>query len=691
MCSQPDLFGSNIIEKKGNSAKKDIKLRITTLCELIKKYDFAYYVEAESIISDREYDVLFRELVDLETEHPDLALPDSPTRRVGGETLKEFTQIRHAKPMLSLANTYSMKEIEAFDNRIRESLDSSDYQYVAELKFDGVALSLTYENCELKHAVTRGDGVMGDDVSLNIKTIRSLPLVVEPVIFDGKEIRNFEVRGEVYMIVSDFNDINLEREEAGEKIYANPRNLTAGTLKSLDSKQVAKRKLQIVCYYLDTEDTRLRSHYENIKLLGKMGFPIGEHIGICKDLTEVTDFLNKWDKERNNLGFEIDGVVLKLDLLRHQESLGFVARSPKWAVAYKYEAESAETILKDITLQVGRTGAITPVAELEPVFLSGSTISRATLHNADYIEKIGIRIGDTVIIQKGGEVIPKVVGVVIDKRPVDSVHFEFPELCPCELKSPIIRPEGEANHYCNHPECPWQIRRRIEHFAERNAMNIDGLGEKAVEQFVQIGLLKNIADVYELNFKRDELLGLGGWREKSIDNLIAGIEESKKQSYEKVLYAIGIRFIGEGAAKLLAKNFRTIEDLARADTEKLKSVHEIGDRMAESVFSFFADEKEKEIIDRLKKAGLQFEKAENAEESDNRFGGVTFVLTGELVSMPRGKAKEIIEKYGGRVSGSVSKKTGYVVVGADPGSKYENAVKLGLKILNEEEFLEIIK
>jgi DNA ligase (NAD+) len=688
MSIQSNLFDSN---NYYNNANSEIREKIDKLSTLIRQYDNAYYIDAEPLVSDREYDAIFRELQDLEKQYPEFAKADSPTKRVGGNPLKEFNQIKHEKSMLSLANTYSIEEIEDFDRKIRQELDTAEYQYVAELKYDGVAISLRYEDCELKYAVTRGDGIYGDDITLNIKTIRSLPLKIDPIKMNDKEIRNFEIRGEIYMNIADFDQINQEREAEGEKTYANPRNLTAGTLKSLDSKQVAKRKLQIVCYYLDTEDAVLSSHFENIQLLKKAGFPTGENTVLCKNLDDIKEFLNEWDQKKNDLPFQIDGAVLKLDSLKQQDIMGFIARSPKWAVAYKYEAESAETLLKDITLQVGRTGAITPVAELEPVFLSGSTISRASLHNADYISDRDIRIGDTVIIQKGGEVIPKVVGVNLAKRQIDSKVYIFPELCPCELKSDLTRPEGEANHYCNHPECPWQIKRRIEYFASRTAMNIDGLGEKAVDQFVTAGLLKNIADIYDLPTKREEIMLLDRWGEKSIDSLFAGIEASKKQSFDKVLFAIGIRFVGEGAAKILANNFNHIDKLALADKEQLTALREIGARIAESVLDFFKDEKEMEIIARLRKSGLQFEKEIDESINDKRFEGMTFVLTGELETMTRTQAKETIEKYGGRASSSVSKKTSYLVAGANAGSKYENAVKLGVKILSETEFSELIK
>ncbi|MGA2298438.1 MAG: NAD-dependent DNA ligase LigA [FCB group bacterium] len=666
--------------------------KIEELKELINKLDKAYYVDAEPLVPDREYDKIFQELISLEKQYPKLITLDSPTQRVGGDILKNFTQVQHSKPMLSLANTYSRDEVIDFDRRVKENLETDDYNYVAELKFDGVAISLKYIKGKLSVAATRGDGISGDDITSNIKTIRGIPLKVIEILYKSKPVEDFEVRGEVYMLEKDFIKINEQRIENGEKIFANPRNLTAGTLKQLDSKMVAKRPLNMVCYYLDAPEFILESHIENLDILKRMGLPVSPYSKLCKNLDDVFNFIDEWGSKRYELPFQIDGVVIKVESLRQQEALGAVARSPRWAIAYKYEAESAETILKNITLQVGRTGIITPVAELEPVFVSGSTISRATLHNADYIAERDIRIGDTVLIEKGGEVIPKVTGVVLEKRPENLVRFSFPEFCPCNLKSTIQRPEGEANYFCDNPECPWQIRRRIEHFASRNAMNIDGLGEKAVEQFVEMEFLKNVADIYDLHNYRDKIQSLERWGDKSIDNLLSGIEKSKVQPFHRVLFGLGIRFIGEGAAKLLANNFLTIDKLAAASKEELISVNEIGEKMAESVINFFQSEIQKEIMHRLQNAGLKFETDISKDETVNKkFIGKTFVLTGELSSMTRNEAKFKIETLGGKVTATVSKNTSYVVTGENPGSKYNNAVKLGIKILNEPDFLEIIK
>ncbi|MCL5991414.1 MAG: NAD-dependent DNA ligase LigA, partial [Bacteroidetes bacterium] len=491
--------------------------RIIVLREQIKKHDNAYYIEAQPTITDKEYDELFRELQRLEQKYPQLITKDSPTQRIGSDAVKEFERVNHDKPMLSLSNTYSEVEVRDFDRRVREALPNEEINYVAELKYDGVALSLKYKDGKLDCAVTRGDGFAGDDITENVKTIRNIPLSVTNLKIDGKEIINFEVRGEVYLTEKDFLRINELREEAGEKIYANPRNLTAGTLKLLDPKLVSQRPLKFVCYYFDSSEINFNSHHENIKIIKQLGFQIGESVELYSNLDDVFAFIKTWERKRNELGFQIDGIVLKVDSIKQQEILGTVARSPRWAIAYKYEAENAHTLLKDITLQVGRTGIITPVAELEPVFLAGSTISRATLHNADYISERDIRIGDTVVIEKGGEVIPKVTKVVLEKRTPDAIEFKFPDVCPCDLKSPISRLEGEASYLCIHPECPWQIRRLIEHFASRNGMNIEGLGEKVVGQFVELGYLKNVADIYSLHQYMDEIKNLDRWGEKSTD------------------------------------------------------------------------------------------------------------------------------------------------------------------------------
>jgi DNA ligase (NAD+) len=667
------------------------KSRITELRSLIREYDRAYYQEAKSLVSDREYDKLFRELQDLEEAHPELRSPDSPTQRVGGEPVSEFENVAHEVPMLSLQNTYSREEVEDFDSRVKRLLERADVEYSVELKFDGVALSLVYRDCRLERAVTRGDGYTGDVITNNVRTIRDIPLVCEPIPAGDTALRDFEVRGEVFMTREDFDRINREREERGDALYANPRNTTAGTLKLLDPKIVAARRLRMFCYFLCAEGATLNSHFENVGLIKAAGFPVNEAYRTCRNVDEIFEFISEWQQKRPGLPFDIDGVVIKVNSLRDQENLGFVARSPRWAIAYKYEAESAETLLKKINIQIGRQGTATPVAELEPVLLAGSTVKRATLHNYDFIREKDIREGDTVSIEKGGDIIPKVTAVNFEKRPDDSVEFEFPKLCICPKQSELVRPDGEANYYCEHPECPWQVRRKIEHFASRNAMDIEGLGEKVVEQFVELEFLKNIADVYGLAKHREKILELDRWGEKSVDNLLAAIEKSKEQPFEKVLYSLGIRFIGEGGAKLLAKEFRGIDVLASASREQLTAVNEIGEKMADSILAFFADEKQREIISRLKSSGLNFKaEYEEKDESELQLNGLTFVFTGELEAMSRPEAAKKVEALGGKETKSVSKKTNYVVVGANPGSKYDKAKKLGVNILNEKEFLELI-
>lgn len=673
-----------LIDKYRLATKAEEK--ISYLREIINVCDHYYYIEDESLISDREYDRFFSELLELERQYPELVTPDSPTQRVGGEPLKYFENVQHRKPMLSLANTYSFEEVRDFDRRVRELLEGDNVEYFVELKFDGVAISLHYEDLLFTLAVTRGDGFSGDNVTQNLRTVKNLPLRAKEVEYNGKVLRNFEVRGEVYMLADDFLRINRERISKGEKTYANPRNLTSGTLKLLDPRQVAERPLRIVCYYLDTDDVRLRSQSENIELLNKMGFSVSKYSGLCRNIDEVFEYINKWENKKEELPFQIDGIVIKVNSLRQQERLGAVARSPRWAVAYKYEAEKAETVLKGITLQVGRTGIVTPVAELEPVFLAGSTISRATLHNADYIEGLDLRIGDTVLVEKGGEVIPKVTGVVLEKRPPEATKFVFPEHCDCGLKGRLVRPIGEVAYYCEHPECPWQLRRRIEHFVVRDAMDIEGMGEKVIDQLVSLGYLKNIASIYELKNYRNELISLDRWGEKKVDNLLQAIEESKKRQLHRLIFGLGIRFIGVGAAKLLANHFRTLDKLQEATKDELLSIYEIGEKMAQSIIDFFNDEKELAIIQRLKESGLNTVE-EISEEIAKPLEGLTFVLTGELRAFTRSEIKAKIESLGGKVAGSVSKKTNYVVVGENPGSKYTEALKLGIKVLREEDLV----
>jgi DNA ligase (NAD+) len=685
------LFGEEENSSMQDESRNNpITSRLEELRQLIRKYDKAYYVNAQSLITDKEYDELFRELQDIERANPELITPDSPTQRVGGEPLKEFTQITHARQMMSLGNTYSEDEVRDFDRRVRQGLEGQEVDYVCELKYDGVAVSLVYENYQLKYAATRGDGIVGDDITANVKTIPSVPLVVNQVEVNGIALRNFEVRGEVFMLNSVFLKLNQEREEQGEKTYANPRNTTAGTLKLLSAKEVAKRPLQIVCYFLATDDVELESHHSNINILSDMGFAVGNATSIQHSIDGVFDFIAQYEDKREELPFMIDGIVIKVDSLRQQRELGSVARSPRWAIAYKYEAKKATTQLLGISLQVGRTGAVTPVAELQPVLLAGSTISRATLHNEDYIKELDLRIGDTVVIEKGGEVIPKVLRVELEKRNDSAQLWSMPHHCPCDIQSQLHRNEGEVNWYCVAPECPWQLRRRIEHFASRKAMDIEGLGEKVVSMLVEKKLIKTIADIYQLEQYAVEMSQWEKWGEKSVTKLLEGIRNSKQKPYSRVLFALGIRFVGEGVAKILAKNFPSIELLATATHEQLSSVKDIGGRIADSIIEFFANESEMSVITQLKLSGLQLHQEATLLQS-SIFNGMTFVLTGELQTMTRTEAGELIESHGGKVSSSVSKKTTYVVAGESSGSKLTKALELGITVLDEEKLLALIQ
>ncbi len=670
----------------GETYGKDIRSEIERLRQEIRDHDYRYYVLAEPVVSDFEYDQLMKKLAELESKFPELVTPDSPTQRVGGEPTKEFPQIRHPVQMLSLSNTYNEDELRDFDKRVRTLLDGEKYEYVSELKFDGVALRLVYENGLLVLAATRGDGEMGDDITSNVKTIRSIPLKLN-LRGETSQFANVEVRGEVYMNRDGFQKMNREREEGGEKTFANPRNATAGTLKLQNPKEVAKRPLRFFAYYLLSNDAVLNSQWENLQLLRKLGLPVSEQARLCKNIDQVIDATRYWEKERDNLPFEIDGNVVKVNSLRQQETLGAVAKSPRWAIAYKFAARQAQTLLKDITLQVGRIGTITPVAELEPVFLAGSTISRATLHNEDYIREKDVRVGDTVVVEKSGDVIPAIAGFVAEKRPKGVKPFKFPHKCP-SCGGPIIRLEGEAAYYCENYECPAQVRGRIEHFAARRAMDIEGMGEAVVDQLVNTGLMKSIVDIYELHKHRSELEELERWGAKSVDNLLNAVERSKSRPFSKLLFAIGIRHVGERTAQLLAEHFQSMDKLMKASVEELQFVSDIGPTIAESIYRFFQDKRNRGLVEKLRTAGLRFE--EEVKRKEGKLSGQTFVLTGALSKFTRDEAKDIIESLGGKVTDSVSKNTTYVVVGENPGSKYDKALKLKIPILTEEGFLKFV-
>ncbi len=667
----------------------EIIKRIEELRELIHQHDYRYYVLNEPTISDREYDLLMQELIELENKYPFLITPDSPTQRVGGEPTKEFPVVVHEIPMLSLSNTYSFEELYDFHRRVQEGLPEGEkIEYVTELKIDGVAISLKYRNGLFVQGVTRGDGTRGDDITNNLRTIRALPLRLKFNDVNKEDFENIEVRGEVYMNRTDFEELNKEREQLGEKLFANPRNATAGTLKLQDPKQVAQRPLNLFCYYLRSNTKELNSQFENLKILKNLGFKVNPHYRLCSSIEEVIEFCKEWEEKRDSLPYDIDGVVIKVNNIRQQEILGNVAKSPRWATAFKFEAKKAKTKLKAITLQVGRLGTITPVAELEPVFLAGTTVSRATLHNFEEIQRKDIRVGDTVLIEKGGDIIPKVVEVVLDERSSKSQPFEIPEKCPiCGTK--LYNPPGEVAYYCPNYDCSAQVKQRLVHFASRGAMDIEGLGEAVIEKFVDLGFLYSPADIYKLKNHREKLIELEGFGEKSIDNLLKAIEKSKSQPFERVLFALGIRHVGASVAKDLVKYFHSIDDLMKTTPEVLQRVPEIGETISQSIVEFFKNERNLKLIEELKSFGLNFQSRK--EKLSGKFIGMTFVITGTLKSMTRNEAKALIEKHGGKTTESVSSKTTYVIVGEDPGSKFEKAKKLKIPILNEEEFLKLIQ
>ena len=664
--------------------------RINELRELICRYDYEYYILAQPTISDFEYDRLFSELLQLEKEHPQLITPDSPTQRVGSDLSNDFKSVQHKIPMLSLSNTYSEEELLEFDRRVREGLPEGEKpEYVCELKIDGVSVSLKYKNGKFETAATRGDGTTGEEITNNVKTIKSVPLSINKNLSRKINLKEIEVRGEIYMETEAFRKMNEERELNGEKTFANPRNSSAGTIKLLDPQAVAKRPLQIFVYYLFAENETLSFHEENLRLMKEMGFRVNPNFKLCGNINEVMDYCRYWEEKKDDLPYEIDGVVLKVNSLKHQRILGSIAKSPRWAVAFKFKAKQAKTKLHKITWQVGRTGTLTPVAELEPVPLAGSTISRATLHNIDEIKRKDIREDDIVIIEKGGDVIPKVVAVDLEARPKNSEEVKIPVKCPV-CGSKLFQPENEVAIYCDNNSCPAQVKGRLSHFAARGAMDIEGLGESLINLFVDLNFLTDCTDIYRLKEKREELINIERLGEKSVDNLLSSIEKSKERPFDRVLFAIGIRYVGSGAAKKLAEHLGNIEKLIEASEEQIEEIHEIGPSISKSVKRFFADKNNIRIIEKLKASGINFSAGEKKIESD-RLKGKTFVLTGTLSSMSREEAKEKIILHGGMVTSSVSKNTDFVAAGENPGSKFEKAQKLGIKIISEEELLELIK
>ena len=666
------------------AAPEHIVKRIAALRKELNEHDYRYYVLAEPSITDEQYDALMRELMDLERRYPELRSPDSPSQRVGGEPTKIFATVRHDPPMLSLANSYSEDEIREFDRRVRGLLGTQEPEYFAELKFDGVAIALTYRDGMLVQGATRGDGLQGDDITNNLKTIRSLPLRLHK---PSPTFRNIGVRGEAFMKRGDFDAMNRQRSADGERLFINPRNATAGTLKLQDPKMVAQRPMHFFTYALFSGDARLASHSENLEILRSLGLPVNEHGKRCRDIESVIQYWKSWEERRESLPYDIDGVVIKVNSLRQQERLGTIAKSPRWAIAFKFSARKAETLLKGITLQVGRVGTITPVAELEPVFVGGSTVARATLHNEDYIRDLDLRIGDTVTVEKGGDVIPKVSGYVPDKRPPGLVSFVIPGECPA-CGSRIHRLEGEANYFCENTECPAQVRARIEHFAHRGAMDIEGLGEAAVNQLVDLGLVHNYADLYTLHKHKAELVELERWGEKSAQRLLDGIQHSKTRPFNRVLYALGIRHVGESVARLLVEQFPSIDALAGASAGDLQTISAVGPRIAESILLFFGEKHNRDIIGRLKRAGLTMHAPDRP--TTGKLSRMSFVLTGTLPSYTREEAKRIIEAHGGTVASGVSKNVRYVLAGEDAGSKLAKAKQLGIEIITEDEFKTMI-
>ncbi len=678
--------------------KEKAKKRIEELTRIINEHNYRYYVLAKPVISDYDFDMLLEELMKLEEQFPEFVQPDSPTKRVGGDITKEFVQREHKYQMLSLSNTYSEEELKDFDTRVKK-VTGDDVEYVCELKYDGVSISLSYKNGLLDYALTRGDGRKGDDVTANIKTIKSIPLKIH-----GDYPDEFIIRGEVFMPKEGFAKLNEERIEIGEEPFANPRNATAGTIKTQDSAEVAKRPLDCYLYYLFGENLPFDNHYDNLMKAREWGFKVPQYIVKCRKMDEVFDFINFWDKERDNLPFEIDGIVIKVNSYSQQRELGATAKSPRWAIAYKFKAERVETILNSVSFQVGRTGAITPVANLKPVQLAGTTVKRASLHNADIIEALDVRIGDTVYVEKGGEIIPKIVGVNLDKRPAGAERFRFIDKCP-ECGTPLVRKEGEALHYCpNEDGCPPQIKGRIEHFISRNAMNIDSLGEGKVEMLYDNGLVKDVADLYDLTY--DKLIGLEkkieangdkkekklSFQEKTVRNILKGVEKSKEVPFDRVLYALGIRYVGRTVAQKLANHYHSIDNLMKASYDELINVDEIGDKIAESIIKFFSKEKNINIINRLKEKGVQFELKNPLQVRSDKLAGKVIVASGKLDNFSREEIKQVIMENGGKPSSSVSKKTDFLLAGENIGpNKLAKAKELGIPIITEDEFLKMIE
>jgi len=667
--------------------RTEAEKRIRELCTILEEHNYKYYVLAEPVISDAEFDRLLSELQHLEKEFPEFTTPDSPTQRVGGSITRNFPTFTHVRPVLSLGNSYSREEVLDFHNRAVKLLGHDQFSYILEHKFDGVSLCLHYKDNMLIYGVTRGDGVAGDDITANTKTIRTIPLKVKPGILPP----DFEVRGEVFMMNLDFEKLNEERIAIGDAPLMNPRNSTAGTLKMQDSSEVSKRPLKFIAYYLASEHTLPDSDSACMALLKNAGFPVSEYNAVCSSIEQVSVYLDKWDTQRDTLPYMIDGVVIKIDALSIRNELGFTSKVPRWAIAYKYKAETAETILHSISYQVGRTGAITPVANLEPVLLAGTTVKRASLYNAEEMERLDLHEGDTVYIEKGGEIIPKVMGVVLEKRKMDSKRFLFPEACP-DCGTPLEKQSGEILRFCpNQNACPPQVKGKIEHFASRKAMAIDRLGPEIIHQLYTAGLVKTVADLYDLN--KESLLQLDRFAEKSADNLLLGIENSRKNPFNKVLFALGIRHTGETVAAKLAKSFKSLEALKSATTEELIKTSDIGEVIAASIHDYFSDPLNLSLLERLKSAGLSFEEA-GTDENDivsDLLKGKNILYTGTFEHFSREELEKLIESHGGKVASGISKKLDFLIEGSNAGpSKISKATTLGVKIISEEDFLHLL-
>jgi len=669
----------DIIFKKGGKMSTNPQKRIEELVKLLNYYNYMYYVENNPVVSDYEYDQLYRELVELEKKYPEYIRPDSPTQKVGGEPLKEFRTVEHRIPMLSIENTYSPDELIEFDKRIKRMAKVDEIDYVVELKYDGVAVSLIYEDGKFVLGASRGDGIRGDDITENLKTIKTLPLTI-------KYTEPLEVRGEVYMRKDDFERLNEERKEKGEVLFANPRNATAGSLKLLDPKIVAQRNLQLFIYQGFVE--RYKTHWEILNFLKELGFPVSPHRKHVENIEGVIEYCKEWEEKRFSLPYNIDGMVVKVNSIELQNKLGATTKNPRWVVAYKFPAEQVTTILKDVIVQVGRTGTLTPVAILEPVQISGTIVSRATLHNFDEIERLGVKIGDRVFVEKGGEIIPKVVKVVKEVRTGKEKDIPVPTHCPV-CGSPVVKDEAEVAIRCPNIRCPAQVKERIIHFASRDAMDIEGLGEKWVNIFVDKGLLSDYGDIYYLQY--EDLINLERMADKSVRNLLDAIEKSKNRPFANLIYALGIRHIGIHASEILAQHYASIDELSNAKFEQLSSIDEIGPIMAESIVEFFKNEENMKVIEKLRKAGVKMEREKEEIEKKEILAGLTFVITGTLKNYTRNEITEYIKKLGGKVSSSVSRNTDFLICGEDPGSKLDKAKQLGVKIISEEEFEEMVK